>query len=187
MIVNKFELRNKYKIVRQTEKSSEKDGMIYHSVLEYLKANEFDTVFIYYSSGTEVDTSSIIRFAIENGIDVALPRCRDTDGIMDFYIISDIDKQLVKGMFSLMEPDIDKCKKALHSEQSLCIVPGLAFDKAGCRIGYGKGYYDRFLYEFKGKSIGLCYNACLCDELPFDKYDCKVDIIVTENEFISIR
>ncbi len=183
----KAELRKKYKSVRSAVKSADKDDSIFRKFSECVNLNDVDTVFIYCSMGSEVDTSAIIAAALEMGIVVAVPRCSDRNGSMDFFIITDTQNQLIEGMYSIMEPDPEKCVEAEDSANSICIVPGLAFDKNGYRIGYGKGYYDRFLSNFKGKSIGLCYKECLCDTLPFDKYDCKVNVIITDNEIISIR
>lgn len=187
MKTDKVELRNKYKSVRSENNSYIADATIYHAFVEHVKLLNIDTLFLYYAKDTEISTIEFIRYALEKGIKVALPKCSNRDGAMDFYIISDFDTQLVEGMFSIMEPDTEKCVKATDTVNSICIVPGLSFDKRGYRLGYGKGYYDRFLSKFKGKSIGLCYNACLCDELPFDKYDRKVDTIITEKEIISLR
>ena len=66
----------------------------------------------------------------------------------------------------------------------VCIVPGLAFDKNGYRIGYGKGYYDRFLKDFNGTKIGLCRCDFLKDALPVNEFDHKVDMIITEKGII---
>lgn len=180
-------LREKYKKTRREEKSILSDEIITCKVLESEVYKNAETLFIYCSSGTEADTYGIIKDALSKGKKVALPKCTDKDGMMDFYIIKDLESSLNKGMFSIMEPDIEKCSRAVERDNSVCIVPGLAFDKCGYRLGYGKGYYDRFLSKFKGISIGLCYSACLCDGLPFNEYDCKVDMIITDNEFLSFK
>lgn len=187
MKTDKISLRVELRDIRRKAKSTEKDEAICKKIIRFIDSENIDTVFIYSSIGTEIDTSSVIKYAIAKGIGVALPKCADENGTMYFYMISDAENDLVRGMFSITEPDIDKCRKAVDSENSLCIVPGLSFDRNGYRLGYGKGYYDRFLSNFKGKSIGLCYDACLCDKLPFDKYDRKVDTIITETETICLR
>ena len=66
----------------------------------------------------------------------------------------------------------------MNFENGICIVPGVAFDKNNNRIGYGKGYYDRFLQNYKGSKIGLAYNKCICDEIETDKFDVKLDKII---------
>lgn len=143
---------------------------------EYSAAN---VIFTYVSVGNEPDTRGLIRAAFANGKPVAVPKCTEGNN-MEFYIISSED-DLVKGKYGLLEPDTAKCKKASESEKTLCVVPGLAFDADGFRIGKGGGYYDRFLKNFKGKSVGFCYNTFFKLELPKDSHDVPVDIIITEN------
>jgi len=74
----------------------------------------------------------------------------------------------------------EKCRLLTQYNNSVCIVPGLSFDYDGFRLGYGKGYYDRFLSGFDGDSIGLCYGECVCKRLPHGRYDRAVDVLVTE-------
>lgn len=186
MMNNKSYLRKKYKEIRGFEKSLSKDKKICSHFINSIIGEENDTVFTYFSAGTEIATTDIISHLLSEGFDVALPKCTDSNGKMEFYIISDTE-ELVSGMYSIPEPDTVKCRKAIDSKNSVCIVPGLAFDNYGYRLGYGKGYYDRFLKDFKGKSVGLCYEACLCEQLPVDKYDISVDIIITENRIITLR
>ena len=144
-------------------------------------------IFIYYSVGSEADTLRIIRHALESGKRVALPKCTDRNGTMDFYFIDDIESSLTEGMFSLKEPDTLRCEKADSTVSSLCIVPALAADKSGYRLGYGGGYYDRYLSNFKGVTAVLCYEECLCDELPRDKYDISLNMIITESKIIELK
>ncbi len=85
-----------------------------------------------------------------------------------------------------MEPDIEICEKVSDFRNSVCLVPGYSFDMLGYRLGYGKGYYDRFLKKFTIISIGLCYNNFLSNELPADDYDAAVNFIATEDKLISL-
>lgn len=137
-----------------------------------------DTVFTYVSKDLEVDTYAIIRAAWANGKKVAVPKCIE-DSKMDFYYIESMD-DLEDGAFGVREPIVDKCKKVSDLSKGLCIVPGLSFDAEGYRLGYGKGYYDRFLSKFGGETVGLCYSNCIKWKLPHGKYDRAVDVIVTD-------
>lgn len=187
MITDKKELREKYKIIRAKAKSPLADGRIKESLLNLPLYKTADVLFIYCSTGSEADTKSIILEALSCGKKVALPKCMNRQGKMSFYIIDRMDTSLKKGAFSVSEPDSEICQLAIGSEKSLCVVPGLAFDKKGNRLGYGKGYYDRFLSNFKGSSVGLCFDKCLCEELPCDKYDRRVDMIITESKVYNLR
>ena len=73
------------------------------------------------------------------------------------------------------------------TKDSICIVPAFMFDKSGYRLGYGKGYYDRYLSKYKGSTIGICYSQNIKDELFHGKFDRTVDMIVTEKQIITIK
>ena len=67
-----------------------------------------------------------------------------------------------------------------YYSKSICIIPGIVFDKEGFRVGYGKGYYDRFLAEYDGTKFGLAYNECILDTVPRGRFDRHVDILISE-------
>ena len=180
-------LRDKYRQLRKESKSDEKDDRIYKTVITCEDFYDADTVFTYYSVGSEASTRQIIRFALDNGKNVAVPKCTDKNGAMEFYFIKDTEQSLIDGVFSLKEPDLSVCDKAFETQKSVCLVPAFAFDTEGYRLGYGGGYYDRFLVGFKGRKIGLCYEECLCSELPRDKFDIKVNMIITDKKIYKLK
>lgn len=137
------------------------------------------TLFTYVSKDIEVDTFALIKAAWANGKRVAVPKCITDTGDMVFYYIKSPD-DLELGAFGVMEPIEDKCVKVKDFSKGLCIVPGLSFDAEGYRLGYGKGYYDRFLSKFGGDTVGLCYSNCIKWKLPHGYYDQPVDLIVTD-------
>ena len=98
---------------------------------------------------------------------------------MEFYLADSVN-DLKQGMYGILEPDTDKCSKITDFSGALCLVPALCYDKKGFRLGYGKGYYDRFLEKFTITTVGLCYNELIKDTLPVDKFDKSVDYIVTQ-------
>lgn len=143
-----------------------------------------DTILCYVSLSEEISTDKIIERAFEDGKNVAVPYCTDDAGHMDFYYIKSFD-ELKKGSFNVREPDINKCKRVEDFKNSIIIVPALCFDKKGYRLGYGKGYYDRFLQKYPFISIGLCYNSLIKKRIPTDEYDQSVDYIITESNIID--
>ena len=162
---------------------SEKDlksQAVYSNLLLCRYYIEADKVFIYASSENEVCTNEICKHAEENGKRTAFPVCTDKNGNMEFYFES--RSNLKKGMYGISEPDTDSAEKAFFDEKTLCIVPGVAFDKNGGRVGYGKGYYDRFLSNFTGKSIGLCFEECFFKAVPTDKHDKNVNCVITDKK-----
>ena len=138
-----------------------------------------DMVFCYVSVGREVDTSSILDAAWRQGKRIAVPRCA-AKGQMDFFVINSRE-ELAPGAYHIPEPK-EACPRAEATPDSLCIVPGLSFDQRGYRLGYGGGYYDRFLAQFPGRSVGLVRSLFLVQKLPAEEYDLAVDAIITEKE-----
>ena len=187
MSTEKAFLRRKLGIIRDAAKNEDKDKKIFKSVIACQEYKSADVILIYYSVRSEVDTLKIIDNALKNGKKVALPKCTDVSGEMVFYLINDMQKSLVNGKFSLIEPDISLCEKVIITEKTLCIVPALSFDKSGNRLGYGGGYYDRYFIGFKGKDVGLCYEDCLCDDLPCGEHDIKVNMIVTDKRIYNFK
>ena len=129
----------------------------------------------YASRSDEADTWKILRAAWQRGKTVALPRCAK-DGQMAFYRVSS-ESELQCGMLGIREPSAG-CPLYLPTPDDLCIVPGLAFDRRGFRLGYGGGYYDRFLAEYPMHTIGLCYPNCLADVLPSEPFDIPVRQVI---------
>lgn len=184
---DKAYLREKYRHIRAAAKNEAKDDRICAFLLDSEIYKGADTLFIYYSVKSEVDTLKIISTALGEGKRVALPKCIDSYGSMEFYFIKSLETSLEDGYFSLKEPDVLTCEKADFGNNDVCILPAMACDRKGCRLGYGGGYYDRFLSRFNGKTLALCYEECLCDELPCDKYDKKVDMIITNMKIYELK
>ena len=173
--------RNLFKLVRSNIENKEALSL---AICKKLLGSEIyknsDEVFLYASAGSEVSTDMILGKAFADGKKVAFPRCMDKEGNMEFYYVKAYD-ELQIGYYGIMTPPADFCAH-FGSEHTLCIVPGIAFSKDGYRIGYGKGYYDRFLSGFKGVSVGFCYSQCLTDTLPVDETDKKVDYLITDKK-----
>jgi 5-formyltetrahydrofolate cyclo-ligase len=125
-----------------------------------------------------VRTDIIISKAKQLGKLVALPRV-EGDSI-SFYELSD-EKHLVKGRFGIMEP----LPQVRVKSMDLLVVPGIAFDKQGYRLGYGKGYYDKFLSKNPVLSFGLAYSLQLFEKLPHGKHDRRMDAIATEKGLLT--
>ena len=150
------------------------------AVLSELKASELrkyqafidaNTVFCYVSAHGEVDTLSLIEELLEEKT-VVVPYCTDTHGNMictEIHSLSD----LTEGKFGIPEP---KNPIPFPKEKiDFVIVPGVAFDKSGYRLGYGKGYYDRFLKDISPYKLGVCQKEFYFDTLPHDEHDIKMD------------
>ena len=142
---------------------------------EYRKA---DTILCYISRDIEIDTIGIILASFSNKKRVAVPRCEE-DGVMRFYLISSLS-DLETGSFGIREPK-EGTKPLDDFPDSLCICPALCCDMRGYRVGFGKGYYDRFLKSFAGTTCALCYSDALIPEINADEYDIPIQTVVTDD------
>lgn len=185
----KIELRSKYKKLRSNMTAEQKAKLDQALTDNFISNSEYksaDTLFAFVSKDIEVETKYIINHALFQGKKVAVPKCKTDDRLMDFYYINSFD-DLTKGAYDIMEPDTSKCKLAQDYSSGICMVPGLVYDREGYRLGFGKGYYDRFLMNFKGTTIGICYSRCIVEELPRGYYDKPIDLVITEKYTVDTR
>lgn len=144
------------------------------SLPEYTSA---DIIFTFVGTDLEVDTREIIQRALTDGKRVAVPRTYGK-GIMVPCIINGLH-DLVPGRYGIPEP-YDGAAKASVGSGDLILVPCLACDLEGMRIGHGAGYYDRFLSGNKGTTAILCFDALVVDSIPHTELDIRSDIVVTQ-------
>lgn len=148
------------------------------SLPEYATA---ESVLFYVSSKkNEVDTHALIIDALEKQVQVLVPV---TDFDKQALLIAEIKamEELVPARFGLLEPAPDSLRLASAKDAGIIIVPGVAFDRQGRRVGFGGGYYDRLLSTTTAPSVALSYEGQLVEEAPVDRHDIPVDIIVTEH------
>lgn len=181
--------RAEYKALRRAMPKNQKESFdleIFKKVCALPSYQHADTIFAYVSTEIEIDTFHILKDALQSGKTVAVPRCVPGTRQMEFYKI-DALQDLVKGAFGILEPPENPQKKLENLESGLCIVPALCYDKEGYRLGYGGGYYDRFLPQFHGNTVGLTYEVCFLDTLSRGRYDCAVQTVVTEARILKIN
>lgn len=142
-----------------------------------------DIILVYHSIKSEVSTLPLISFALQDGKKVALPRCGD-ERQMSFGYIESTD-ELSPGKFHIPEPPAENRTFTAQDGPSICVVPALAFDKKGFRLGYGGGYYDNFLRNYNGSKIGVAFYGAVLDNVPHGKYDSSVDVIITERKVFA--
>ena len=155
--------------------------MIAKKVLKTPEYKEADNILLYADYRHEVMTREIFDDALLHKKKVYFPKSND-DGTMEFYQIISV-KQLESGYKGIKEPVVDNRYLFKHNskEDTLIIVPGVAFDMKGYRVGYGKGFYDRFMQDKRQMTaFGLCFSNQLVDEIPHAMHDIKMDKIVTE-------
>ena len=136
-----------------------------------------ETVLLYAPLGAEIDVLPLFDVAKKRGKRVAFPLCDPKNKTMAFHYVDNIS-DLNVGSYGIREPKADS--EIYGDEPAVCIVPGLVFDKHGNRLGYGGGYYDRFLSESSIPSIAPVREGFITDtELPTDGHDVKIDMTVT--------
>lgn len=126
----------------------------------------------------EVDTYQIIRKAWEEEKQVAIPKCLPKNREMVFRELTQFN-QLESVYSGLLEPIEAETKEVLMKDIDLLIVPGLAFTKDGYRLGFGGGYYDRYLQKYKGETISLAFESQIVSQLPVEKHDLPVGKIIS--------
>lgn len=132
----------------------------------------------------EIDTKLLIQACWNLHKEVVVPKCNHKTREMQFYKITSFS-QLEKGYFGILEPKEFICEKIHKDEIDLIVVPGVAFTAKGNRLGYGGGYYDRYLEHYNGNLVALAYDIQIVDELPFEAHDQNMPIIITETRFIK--
>ncbi|MCU5173173.1 5-formyltetrahydrofolate cyclo-ligase [Bacillus paranthracis] len=140
---------------------------------------EAKTIGITLSMENEVNTYPIIEKAWEEGKKVVVPKCNKETRTMSFRQISNFD-QLETVYMNLREPIPALTEEVNADEIDLQIVPGVAYTERGERIGYGGGYYDRYLMHYKGKTLSLAYSFQMVDHIPIEPFDKNIEKIITE-------
>ena len=171
MAENKAVLRKELLSMRKTARFVNLKLKDLENYPEFIKSK---TVFCYVSAKGEAGTHDLIRELSEKK-EVVVPRCIDKEGNMISVKINSFD-ELKEGFFGILEPvnTVEFPKDKID----FAIVPALAFDKEGYRLGYGKGYYDRFLSDINPFKLGVCAKEFYLDSLPHDEHDVKMDSVL---------
>ena len=172
----KEELRKKYLVIRKNILDRDiKNKKILDKIIKLKAVKEASVILTYVPTDDEVDTIGLIKYLLKNNRLVAVPRVDGSS--MNFYYIKSLD-DLNKGYMNIYEPVSGDMVKSFS--KAVSITPGICYSNDGYRIGYGKGFYDRFYSKNRVYSIGLCYRECLTSEKFNDLYDVAVDEIITD-------
>lgn len=150
------------------------------AMIEYKNAKQ---ILSYVSFRSEVITDEINKRIIADGKKLYLPKTYVKEQEMRFFRVEDPKADLVSGAMGIMEPVEDFGKEYESDEDTLVIMPGVAFDDAGNRLGYGGGFYDRFLAENPGladRTVMLAYSVQRADKIPAEKTDLKPKLLLTD-------
>nr|WP_285853540.1 5-formyltetrahydrofolate cyclo-ligase [Bacillus safensis] len=187
MICVKKELRLQTlaKLDQMSDEEFEQSIALLHEHLFQLPAwKQANTVALTMSRGKEVPTMPLIEKAWQEGKTVCVPTCFPETKEMTFYEYTPKTK-MISRYFGLLEPDPLE-SAAIHKKTiDLIIVPGVCFDRQGYRIGYGGGYYDRYLADYHGETLALCLTVQQTEQIPAETHDIPVSIIVSEKGILN--
>lgn len=154
------------------------DQKIFENVIGLNEYKAADTVFCYVGTANEIDTMPILMHALESGRRLGVPKCV-SKGIMEVYEIKSIE-DLAVGAYGIMEP-VQGCRRLSPKEIQFVCVPCLTCSSDGKRLGFGGGFYDRYLQHVKCPKAVLCRGEVMDENIPMDIHDLVMDIVVTEN------
>ena len=152
-------------------------GALFERFLALPQVEAADTVMVFYGTGREPDTVPLIRALLERGKRVALPVVLPHRG-MEARQVLDID-QLVPNRIGIPEPD-ESCPVVGKDEIGVVLVPHLMVDREGYRLGFGGGYYDRWLADFPGFTVCVCRPGRRAERIPREEFDIPVKLVLIE-------
>ena len=156
----------------------EADAAIFRLLLSLPEYRKAARIFCFVSRPDEVDTRPIMQHALSSGKTTAVPRCAG-NGIMHAHYILDPEADLTPGMYGIPEPAAE-APAADPADFDLILVPCCSCSHTGKRLGFGGGYYDRYLEKTSAVTVALCREALITAEIPMDAFDRKMDIVLTE-------
>ncbi len=157
--------------------------IICESFIETKEYRDAKTILLYKAYNNEVDTDLIFERAMADGKSVAYPVSTVFAGVpeMTFYEVDDLSK-LIEGYKGIKEPDANGRAKPFTKKADICVAPGVVFDRLCHRIGYGKGFYDRYIKQSTpGKVIALAYEIQMADDFDTEENDRTVDMVITDS------
>ncbi|RLE11900.1 5-formyltetrahydrofolate cyclo-ligase [Candidatus Aerophobetes bacterium] len=171
---------------QEIEKKSDR---VKEFLFDFPPFNKAKMVLFYISLPSEVQTHRMIKDSLKIGKRVAVPVVELSSRKITPFEIKNPECKLIPGPFNIPEPEKDERYPVSLKEIELVIVPGVAFDTKGRRLGFGGGFYDRFLNKLSSrvKSVALAFECQIIDEVPCEEHDVSVDYIITEKRIICCQ
>ena len=184
-------LRNKILGARDLLSASERHEKSSSAIQNFWSLPEmkhWSTLFIYVNFRSELETLELIYQCLSQGKRVAVPLVDASTVSMIPLLIQDPEKDLVPGYYGIPEPDPQKSLRVALREIDAAVIPGSVFDIQGGRLGYGGGYYDRFLVNDapQAKRIGFAFEMQVVEKVPVEPHDQPLDILITEKRIVNL-
>lgn len=155
----------------------EADEIIFKKVISMPEYEKAEVIFCYVGTKREINTYPILNSILESGKRLGVPKCLSY-GVMEVYEIENF-RQLVSGAYGIMEP-AKECKRIEPEEIELAIVPCLTCSPDGKRLGYGGGFYDRYLPKLHCPKMVLCRKQLMTEDIPMDEFDVVLDGVISD-------
>ena len=185
----KQEIRNNIETILENLSDKEiakKNKQVEDNLFEFANFLEAKIVLLYVNNKTEVKSGNIIKRCFDHNKIVILPAFDIKKHKIKLMKVDDPDNDLITGPKGILEPDINRCKIVPVDCIDLAIIPGVAFDEKGGRIGTGEGYYDRFIPKLSvtTRKVALALECQIIQQVPVESHDKHVDIIITDERII---
>ncbi|MCE4956117.1 5-formyltetrahydrofolate cyclo-ligase [Macrococcoides caseolyticum] len=181
---NDKKLRRQYmlNVLKNNELKFEKENSIYQHLIHHPKFDNAQSIGITLSMDHEVDTDFIIRYALTQGKKVYVPKCNYKTKQMTFVRYTKPDDLIIDDYgIESMNHEIE-----IGTQPDLLIVPGVIFNKEGYRIGYGGGYFDKYLSQFNGETLSILFDFQI-DDVPVEPHDIPVQTLITNKKRIEVE
>ncbi len=166
---------SKTEVKQKTEK-------IHQNLMQHEAMKQAQTILVYLNFGDEIDTRSLIDTWLRDNRKVYVPVMKPKTRILVPVRIDGGFRELPTNSYGIQEPSLKGAETALYEELDLVLVPGLAFDRRGNRLGYGGGYYDRLLPQLRSdaQTIAMAYAFQVIEQVPIEPFDCPIHTLITE-------
>lgn len=184
-MIEKKQLRKALKEKRNTLAPgicASSDTAIFRNICSWDIYQKANVIFCFVGTEDEINTKPILEDILKRGKRAGVPKCI-SKGIMEVYEIHSFN-DLAPGKYGILEP-VDTCKKIPPEEIDLALIPCLSCSRTGRRLGYGGGYYDRYLNHVAGTQAALCRTALMCDEIPMEEHDRTMDFVICEEGVLN--
>ena len=168
------------------EELEKKQEIIENNFMEFANFMESRTALLYTGTSGEVSTSEIIKRSLDIKKEIALPAISDSKHSIRLLKINNYDKDLVKRKLNILEPNPKICKKIAIDQIDIAVIPGLAFDEKGGRVGHGRGFYNRLITKLPEttRKISLAFEEQIVNQIHMESRKYSVDIIITDKRVI---
>lgn len=162
-----------------------KSLIIEKSLLNIVLSNKVQSILSYIHTKSEVETNYFHEQILGQGLSLAIPKVKGKE--LKFFSISNLDKDIEPGYYGINEPK-ESLEEWQKKGEEWIIIPGVVFDQNGNRLGYGKGFYDRFLRNHSHLiKVGLAFECQLIKKIPVENHEEKIDFVITEKKIYDLR